>query len=145
MPSHEDAHLILRIYELRRDETLRAARKWFTEKCHASDWAELQALAPPGSQENAYCRMVVSYWEMVASFVTSGVLNQELLFQSNQELLLVWTRVRGLIAEVRTSMEAPKLWKNLETVGNAYIEYWDRESPGAYEAFAKRMGPPAKS
>ena len=31
--------------------------------------------------------MVVSYWEMVSSFVTSGVLNQELLFQSGGELL----------------------------------------------------------
>ena len=90
--------------------------------------------------------IIGSFYAALEAYLGSTWINPiSMLFQSNQELLLVWTRVRGLIAEVRTSMEAPKLWKNLETVGNAYIEYWDRESPGAYEAFAKRMGPPAKS
>jgi len=32
----------------------------------------MQRIAPPGTQENAYFRMVVSYWEMVAALVTAG-------------------------------------------------------------------------
>jgi hypothetical protein len=143
MPTHEDANLILRLYELRREETLRKARQWFVQNFHVTDWASLQSIAPPGSQENAYFRMVVSYWEMAASFVASGVLNQELFFQSNQELLLVWTRVSGSIADFRKTMNSPRMWKNLETVAMAYIDYWERNAPGAYAAFQKRMGPPA--
>ncbi len=144
LPSHEDANLILRLYELRRERTMRKARAWFVQNFHALSIEESGALCPPGSQQNAYLRMVTSYWEMAASFVASGVLNQELFFQSNTELLLVWTRVRGLVPEMRKFMNSPNAWKNLEAVGNAFIEYYDRTAPGAYEAFAKRMGPPAQ-
>jgi len=143
MPSHDDANLILRLYELRRDETMRKARKWFAENYFVTNLEEAGALCPPGSQENAYLRQVTSYWEMAASFVASGVLNQELFFQSNQEMLLVWIRVRGILPAMRTATKAPKIWKNLETAGAAYIEYLNRTAPGTFEGFEERMGRPA--
>jgi L-rhamnose mutarotase len=140
MPSHEDANLILRLYDLRREETMRKARQWFVQNYYVSNLEEAGALAPPGSQENAYVRQVTSYWEMAASFVTAGVLNMELFFQSNQELLLVWTRVSPIAADMRRFMKSPNTWKNLEAVGKAYVEYWERTAPGAYEAFKQRLG-----
>jgi hypothetical protein len=145
MPSHEDAKLILRLYELRREETMRKARQWFVQNYHVKSLEDSGVLCPPGSEQNAYLRMVTSYWEMAASFVASGVLHQELFFQSNQELLLVWMRVRGVIGEMRKFMNSPNAWKNLETVGNAFIEHWNRTAPGAFEAFEKRMAPPAQN
>src|ERR1039458_3640280 len=87
--TYDDANLILRIYELRREEKLRKAREWFSANFHAASLEDMQRIVPPGSQENAYFRMVVSYWEMVAALVTSGVLNQDLFFQTNGELLFV--------------------------------------------------------
>lgn len=141
MPSHDDANLILRLYELRREETMRKARAWFVQSYHVRSLEDSGALCPPGSEQNAYMRMVTSYWEMAASFVASGTLNQELFFQSNTELLMVWIRVRGIVADVRKFMNSPNAWKNLETVGNAFIEYYERTAPGAFEAFEKRMGP----
>src|SRR5271165_5299484 len=95
--TYDDANLILRLYELRREDKLRQAREWFAENCKVKSPEELMQLAPPGSKENAYVRMVVSYWEMACSFVTAGVLNQDLFFQSNGECLFVWERVRELI------------------------------------------------
>ncbi len=144
MPSHEDANLILRLYELRREDTMRRARQWFMANFHVQSVDEYLALCPPGSEQNAYARMVTSYWEMAASFVATGVLNQELFFQSNQELLLVWTRIQRIAGEWRTSMHSPQSWRNLEAVGNAYIEYWNRISPDAYPAFVERIGSPAQ-
>ncbi len=144
MPSHEDAKLILRLYDLRREETMRKARAWFVQNFHVSSLESMHALCPPASEQNAYFRMVVTYWEMAASFVSSGVLNKELFFQSNQELLLVWSRVRDVVSEMRTAYKNPNSWKNLEAVGNAYIEHLDRSSPGAYAAFRERVGAPAK-
>lgn len=140
MPSHQDADLILHLYELRREETMRKARKWFVENYYVNTLEDSGALCPAGSQENAYLRMVTSYWEMAASFVTAGILNMELFFQSNQELLLVWTRVRPIAPEMRKFMKNANVWKNLETVGDAYIGYFERTSPGAYEAFRQRIG-----
>jgi hypothetical protein len=89
--TYDDVKLIMRLYEMRRDEKLREARQWFA-KFNARTWAEKVELCPPGSEPDAYFRMVTTYWEMVASFITSGVLHQELFLQSGQELLFVWER-----------------------------------------------------
>ena len=133
--TYEDANLILRLYELRREEKLRQAREWFAKNYSATTLADVQKVAPPGSKEDAYLRMLVSYWEMVSSFVTSGVLNQELLFQSGGELLVVWERIRGLVPELRAIFKNPKAFSNLEIVGNAYIKYMESISPETYPGF----------
>ena len=133
--TYDDANLILRLYELRREEKLRKAREWFAAHCVASSLEELQSVAPPGSQENAYMRMVTSYWEMTASFVTAGVLNQELFFQSAGELLFVWERIREVVPQLRAFMKNPHAYHNLEIVGNAFIKYMESHGPEAYANF----------
>jgi hypothetical protein len=142
LPAHEDANLILRLYELRREEKMRAARAWFAANFFPRSLAEYEALCPVGSESNAYARMVTSYWEMASSFVTSGVLNEELLFQSHGELLLTWVRVRPILEEIRKYVGNPNAWRNLEAVGTRYIEYLSATSPGAYEALMARLGTP---
>jgi hypothetical protein len=143
--THDDAKLILKLYDLRREQRLREARDWFVRHFHCKTLAEFNALCPPGSQENGYARMVTSYWEMVASFITADVLDQDLFFQSGQELLLVWTRVKRIVPELRHVNKNPHAYLNLEKVATAYIGYWDRSAPGAYEAFEARMASMAPS
>ena len=138
-PTYEDAQLILRLYEMRREERLRKARAWFSSSFRVRMMDDFTRLCPVGSDENASYRMVLTYWEMVASFVTSGVLHKELFFQSGRELLFCWTRVRELTPHVRTHNKSPIEWKNLESVGNAFIEWWTAQAPGAYEAFRDRI------
>jgi len=139
LPTHEDAKLLLELYEMRREPRLRDARRWFAASFRAKTVEELMALCPPGSEENASYRMVTSYWELVASFVTSGVLNQDLFFQSGRELLFCWTRMRELAPLVRAQNKNPIEWKNLQIVGNAFIEWWNDQAPGAYDAFRDRI------
>ena len=137
--THEDAKLLLQIYEMRREPRLREARRWFAASFRATTVEELMSLCPPGSEENASYRMVTSYWELVASFVTSGVLNQELFFQSGRELLFCWTRLRDLVPQVRAKNKNPLEWTNLEVVATAYIDWWNANAPGAYDAFRDRI------
>ena len=99
-------------------------------------------MAPQGSQENAYMRMVASYWEMAASFVTSGVLNQELFFESSGEMLFVYERLRPVIPGFRDFFKNPKAWANLETVAKAFIKHMESHSPGAYQAFQAMVNAP---
>lgn len=133
--TYDDANLVLRLYELRREEKLRKAREWFSANFSAASVEDIQRIAPPGSQENAYFRMVVSYWEMVAALVTSGVLNQDLFFQTNGELLFVWERLRGVLPGHRAMTKNPNTWRNLETAGNAFIKWMESNGPEAYPAF----------
>ncbi len=138
-PTYDDANLILRLYEMRREERMRKARAWFVGNFKVKTWDELQKIAAPGSDENASYRMVVSYWDMVASFITSGVLHKELFFQSGRELLFVWERLRDVLPQVREMFKDPLLYQHLETVGTDFVTYVKGRSAEGYDAFVKRV------
>ena len=137
--TYEDANLILRLYEIRREETLRQARTWFTGKFSAVSAEEMMQKYPFGSQENAYIRMVISYWDMACSFVTSGVLNQELLFQSGGEMMIVWEKIRPLAEGMRKLTGNANAWANLEKVGNAYIKFVGPEAYAGFQAVISKI------
>jgi len=134
-----DAKLILELYELRREARLREARRWFTASFKPKTFEEYLALCPPGSETNASYRMVVTYWEMVASFLTSGTLHAELFYQTGREMLLVWERVRDVVPGIRDANKHSREYKNLEVAAAAYIKWWNKVAPGAYAAFSKRV------
>jgi L-rhamnose mutarotase len=136
-PTYEDAKLIIKLYDLRREPLLREARKWFGAVPQFLSRAEMVAACPPGSQENAYMRMVSAYWDMCASLVVTGVLNRELFYRSsNQELLFVWEKVKNAVPEMREASKNPFAWSQIEDVANGYIEFYNQHAPGFYENFA---------
>ena len=139
--TYDDVNLILRLYELRREDKLRQARNWFFGNFKAKSMAEFTQLCPPGSETNAFFRQCASYWDMAASFVNAGVLSPDLFFANSREMLFVWIRVQPVIAEARAAFQDPKYMGNLETAAAAFIEWLNRTSgPAAYEAFVKRIG-----
>src|SRR5579871_3483575 len=97
--TYDDVNLILKLYDMRREERLRAARAWFVANFKPKTFAEYHELCPVGSDANAFARQVMTYWDMVGSFINAGVLNRELFFQSGRELLFVWLRVEVIIAD----------------------------------------------
>jgi len=135
----DDVDLILRLYEMRREPRLREARMWFASSFKPRTLDEFRTLCPAGSDTNASYRMVTTYWEMVASFLTSGVLNPDLFYQSGRELLFTWQRVRPILPALRDSYRHPLELKNLEDAALAYIDWWNHAAPGAYDAFAERV------
>lgn len=137
--TYEDVNLILRLYDMRREDKMRIARAWFASNFKPASLDELMKEFPMGSEANAHMRQVVSYWEMVASFMTSDVLNKDLYFQSGQELLMVWTRLKPVIAQMRVAYNNPGLYANLEAVSNEYIAFMNAKEPTAYAAFEKRI------
>ena len=138
--THEDVNLLLRLYELRTEARMRAARAWFISKCKASSYEEAMKLAPPGSDENASFRMVSSYWDMVASCVAAGVLNANLFYESNRELLVAWVRIKPILPAIREAFADPFYLHSLEEVGEDYAAWLNERAPGSFEAFAKRIG-----
>ena len=138
--TYDDANLLLKLYELRREEKMREARAWFVTNFKPRSVDEMLKLCPPGSSENAKMRQVVTYWDMAASFVSMGVLNPEMFFVNNREFLLVWVRVRRYLPELREKYGDARYFEHLEKAGNMNIEYLNRTSPGALEAFVARVG-----
>lgn len=137
--TYDDANLVLRLYELRREPRLRDARKWFGGSPQFQSRDEWLKTCPPGSEENASYRMVVTYWEMVASLVAGGVLNAELFFASNLEMLFVWEKIRVMLPEVRAAQKNPMLYRNIERVAAEYIDHMKAGSPEWYDSYFAPM------
>lgn len=116
-PTYDDANLLLRLYELRREPKMRDARNWFFGNFKCKTMADYGQLCPPGSEHNAYFRQVASYWDMAGSFVNSGVMNPDLFFANSREILFVWERVKPIIGEVRGAFKDPHYLGNLEKAG----------------------------
>src|SRR5436853_2417973 len=133
-PTYDDANLILKLYEMRREPRLREARKFIGGMRALKSREEFLAACPPGSEENASFRMVVTYWDMAASFVVTGILNKELFFRANNlELVFVWEKLRMALPEIREAGKNPTQYRHLEEVAAEFIEYMNENAPGWYD------------
>jgi len=135
--TNEQVNLMLRLYEERREPRLREARDWFSANFHVKTADDLIRVCPPGSKENTYMRMVLGYWEMVASIVNRGLIDEEFFFESNGEQWVVWEQVKLVIGAWRAMFSSPNFLANLETQCN-HLEAWrEKRSPGSNEAIRK--------
>ena len=116
----EQANLLLKLYDLRREPRMRQARAWFFVNFDAKTAEEMDKKYPSGSDENASVRMVVSYWEMAASFVNRGLIEEELFFENSGEGRIIWNRVKELVPSLRAARNNPRMWQNLEKLGRRF-------------------------
>ena len=142
--TYQDAELVCRLYEMRREERMRTARAWFAANFKVQSLAEVMERFPPGSEMNASFRMVTSYWEMAASFLVRGILHEELFFENNTEMLMVWERLKGIVGEFRKARNNPLFYRNLEKAAERYVQWMNANAPGAYESFQNMVNPPKK-
>lgn len=139
--TYDDANLVLRLYDLRREERMRTARNWFVANFRCQTMAQFGELCPPGSENNAYYRQVVSYWDMAGSFINAGVLSPDLFYANTREILLTWLRVQPLIGDIRIAFKDPTYLANLEQAGIGCADFLKRTAgEEAYKAFAARVG-----
>jgi hypothetical protein len=99
---YESANLILRLYELRREPTMREARNWYVRSFHPSTSEEVvQTLGGPNS---AHFRMVTSYWDMACSFVTNGAIDEKMFLDANGEQNIVYCKIEPFIDAYRAAI-----------------------------------------
>jgi hypothetical protein len=114
MSKSESAELILKLYDLRREEKMRDARNWMVGFSPESQQDIMQALINP--ETSAYYRMVTSYWEMAAALVNHGAIDAEMFADTNGEHFIVFSKIEPFLAEMRETMGNPNAFKNLETL-----------------------------
>ena len=101
MSKQEEAGLILKLYDLRREETMRKARDWYFRDFNPQSFADFNAAI--FGENGAYLRMVVSYWEMAASLVKNGAISLELFADSNGEHIGVFSKIEPFLGEIRAA------------------------------------------
>jgi hypothetical protein len=137
--TNEQVNLMLRLYEDRREPRLREARDWFSANFHVKTAEDLTRVCPPGSQGNVYMRMVLGYWEMVASIVNRGLIDEDFFFENTGEQWAVFEQVKPVIGVWREMFSSPKFLANLEEQCKRLEAWREKRNPGSNEAIRKVM------
>ncbi len=137
MATPQDAELILKLYELRTEATMREARK-FVGTFNPATIDELLTLQRDGAlQNNAYWRQALSYWDMAASFVLRGALDDELFADCCGEALFFYgkfsppciRRIRRLPASPSCAIGLPCSSEKSPVVAARYAIFVKRFQP----------------
>jgi hypothetical protein len=113
MSKSDDAELILKLYDLRREPVMREARNWIFTFNPTSVQDVVDVLL---SEHGGHYRMVISYWDMAAALVNNGAIDETLFNETNGEHIFVYSKVEPVIEDVRTLFANPDFLRNLETL-----------------------------
>ena len=120
MGKAKDADLILKLYDLRREQTMREARNWFFTFNPQTGQDFMDVLT---SDKSGYYRMVVSYWEMACSFVNHGAIDAEMFNDANGEHLFVYAKLEPFLPGLREALGSPQFLEHLEKTVKEVPDY----------------------
>jgi hypothetical protein len=116
MSKHEEADLILKLYELRREATMRKARDWYFLEFNPESMDDINAALY--GEHSGYLRMVMTYWDMAAALVNHGAIGIELFNETNGEHISVFSKIEPFLGEAR-ALFGPQYLANLEKLIDA--------------------------
>ena len=116
MSKQEEAGLILKLYELRREETMRKARDWYFMQFNPQSMDDFNKALM--GEHSGHMRMVITYWDMAAALVNSGAISLELFTQANGEHIGAFAKVEPLLGQIRAAL-GPQFAANLEKLIDA--------------------------
>ena len=109
-----DVLAILKLYEMRGEALMREARAWFFTEFAPQSGKEIVRLMLSGQRQSAFYRMVASHWDVAASFVNNGGIDERLFLEGNTEHVVVYAKLQPFLAEVRETIGEPEYMSHLE-------------------------------
>jgi hypothetical protein len=125
--AHGGAELILRLYEIRREDELRRARDWFAAQFFPSTVEDV--VAAWRGPESARYRMVTTYWEMAATLVNHGAIPEAMFHDANTEHVAVWLKLRPHLERLRQVVKYPSYLSQLERLMTRMPDLEERSAP----------------
>ena len=116
MSIQEEAGLILKLYELRREETMRKARDWYFREFNPQSMADYTGAM--FGEHSGHLRMVLTYWDMAAALVNRGAISLDLFTETNGEHIGIFAKIEPILGEIRAAF-GPQYASNLEKLIDA--------------------------
>jgi hypothetical protein len=110
----QDALVILKLYQMRSETLMRAARAWFFSEFNPTSGRDILALLRSGERQSAYYRMVGSHWEVAASLVNNGAIDEKIFLEANTEHVMVFAKLQPFLGEIRETIGEPDYLAHLE-------------------------------
>jgi len=113
MSKQEDANLILKLYDLRREPVMREARNWFFSFNPTTTAEYMEAMM---GEHSGHLRMVISYWDMAASLVNNGAIDEQMFNDANGEQLFIFAKIEPILEALRQEWNQPDILKHFEAL-----------------------------
>jgi len=110
----ETAQLNLQLFDLRREPILRQARSWFLTDFNPENFSEFLQLV--SGEHNAWFRMVIGYWDMAASLVTTGAIDGYAFRAAHGEIFAAFSKIQPFLDELRRTSKELDFCKHMEAV-----------------------------
>jgi len=107
---------ILKLYELRREDSMRVARQWYFSDFAPTSALDIIALFRGGERASANFRMVTSFWDTAASLVLNGGIDQKMFLDANTEHVFIYAKIADFLPEVRELFREPDYLIHLENL-----------------------------
>jgi hypothetical protein len=116
MSKQEEAGLVLKLYELRREEKMRTARDWFFTEFNPQSLEEFNNTMY--GEHSGHMRMVIGYWDMAAALVNNGAISADLFTDCNGEFIGVFAKIEPILGEIRAAY-GPQFARSFEKLIDA--------------------------
>ena len=114
--STEQAELILRLYELRRETVMREARNFVGGEFLPQTDDDLVTIVTKGGKETGFVLQVYGYWDMVCAFVLHGMLSERLVYDTCQEMYFQYAKIQPYVRGFRKKLNLPEWMQSIEKV-----------------------------
>lgn len=112
----QQAEVILKLYELRRETVMREARSYVGGEFMPASVSELVQLVSAGGKHASFILQVYGYWDMVAAFVIHGALALGLAYDTCQEMYFQYEKIQPHLTSFRSKMNLPEFLRSIEQV-----------------------------
>ena len=116
-----DAGIVMELYDLRRESEMRKARNWYGN-ADFSTWEVQKVAMAWGTQENAWFRQFLTYWENAASLVLRGTVNRDLFFDWNGEMVFAYVKIKPYLKKFRETTGSEEFMAKTEKLLNSTPE-----------------------
>ncbi len=112
----QEAELILKLYELRREAVMREARAYVGGDFLPLSVDDLVRIVSGSDRHAQFVLQVYGYWDMVAAFVLHGALSADLVYGTCQEMYFQYAKIQPYLVDFRSAMRLPEFLSSLERV-----------------------------
>jgi hypothetical protein len=117
IPTHEDAHLMVKLFKLRLEPFVQESETWFITQFQPGTWEDLKARYPLGGREWRMLNTILGYWELLGALIDHNLLSEDLLFDAIESIDVTWEKVKEWLPSARLEMGSD-LWENIELLVN---------------------------
>jgi hypothetical protein len=115
MATPADADIILKLYDLRREEVMRKARNYVTMEFWPTTVEEFKEIHKPTNPNNVYWRQVITFWESMAQLPLHGAVDTELYLATQGESLFLRAKFADISEEATGNTFMPNTKKLVDS------------------------------